>query len=59
MVVLIVNLSSLPLDGVRIVQTVAAGLSVTMGVLAALAMALERRREQQNSASPRRPSSGS
>ncbi len=55
---LIVNLSSLPLHGARIVQTVGAGLLLAMGLLVALTMASERRRERRRLAEQQPESDG-
>lgn len=57
-VVLIVNLSSLPLHGARIVQTVGAGLLLAMGLLAAVTMASEQRRERRKHDEWQPPPSG-
>lgn len=57
-IVLILNLSSLPLHGARIVQTVVAGLGVAMGLLRALTMASERREERRKLAEHQPPPSG-
>ena len=57
-VVLILNLSSLPLHGARIVQTVVAGLGVAMGLLGALTMASERREERRKLVEHQPPPSG-